>query len=75
MKGGGVASFPKPHTYAEGGAVRDRIGTEALTGKRTMSPKFHGGGVVKGHSGDQSPAACGSMKDAGGFAALGIKKG
>jgi hypothetical protein len=41
MKSGGVASFPKPHTY-------------------------HGGGVVKGHSGDPSPATCGSMKDRSG---------
>lgn len=74
MQKGGVASFPKPHTYASGG-VTDRVGREALTGKREMLPKFHGGGVAKSQSGDRSPAACGSMKEAGGFAGLGIKRG
>jgi hypothetical protein len=74
FKRGGVASFPKPHTY-EGGGVTDRVGKEMLTGKREMLPKFKEGGVVGSRSGDQSPAACGNQKGHSGFAAFGIKKG
>jgi hypothetical protein len=60
--------------------VAGRLSSAAGMHKGGVSsfPKPHtyaGGGVVKGRSGDQSPATCGSMKGHSGFAALGIKKG
>jgi hypothetical protein len=86
---GGVGGMPKaPALVGASRPMRPPPITPRIAGRLSSAagmkkggvssfPKPHtyqGGGVVKGKSGDQSPATCGSMKGHGGFAALGIHK-
>lgn len=59
-----------PRAVPRVGALMQKGGVASFKKPHT----YEGGGVVKGRSGDSSPATCGNLKPHGGFAALGIKR-